>query len=110
MAVGVVEVDAVRVAAAAVDFDAGIFQRRLDAGVVAGRQAQRHVIDFAATVDVLAVIDFEQRDALAAAFQETLPVAFMIDIHTEEVDVELSRAGEIFDVKDDVIDAADFKG
>ena len=68
MAVGIVEVNAVRVAAAAVDFDTGMFQRRFDAGVVAGRQAQRHVIDLAATVDVVAAVDFEQRDALAAAF------------------------------------------
>ena len=66
MAVRVVEVDAVRVAAAAADFDAGIFQRRLDAGVVAGRQPQRHVIDFAAAVHVVAVVDLEQRDTLAA--------------------------------------------
>src|SRR5688572_9181783 len=109
MAVGVVEIDAVRVAAAAVDFDAGIFQRRLGAGIVAGRQAQRHVIDFAATVNVVAAVDFEQRDALAAAFQKTLPVAFMIDFHTEEVDVELSRTGEIFDVKDDVVDTRNFE-
>ena len=33
----------------------------------------------------------------------------MIDFHTEEVDVELSRTGEIFDVKDDVVDTRNFE-
>jgi hypothetical protein len=33
----------------------------------------------------------------------------VIDGHAEEIDVKLSRASEIFNVKNDVIDAAYFK-
>lgn len=81
MTVGIVEVNAMRVVFAAVNFDAGVFKRGFDALVVACGEAQGHVIDFAAAVDFIAVVDFEQGDTLVAAFEETLPGAFMIDLH-----------------------------
>jgi hypothetical protein len=109
MAVGVVEVDAVWIAFATVDFDAGVFQRSLNSLVVAGDELERHVIDFAAAMDGFAVVDFEEGDALVAAFEEALPVAFVVDFHAQEVDVELSRARQIFDVENHVIDACHFE-
>jgi hypothetical protein len=33
----------------------------------------------------------------------------VLDLHAEEVDVKFSRARQILDVEDDVIDAGDFK-
>ena len=33
----------------------------------------------------------------------------MVDLHAQEIDIELFRVDEVFDVKDDVIDAGDFK-
>jgi len=110
VSVGISEVDAMRIALAAADSDAGVFKRRFDALVIAGSQAQRHVIDFAAAMDVFMVVDFEERDALVAAFQETLPVSFMINFHAEKLDIEFSRPREILDMHDDVVDGADFKG
>ena len=73
------------------------------------RPNQRHVIDFAAGVDFLIVIDFEQGDSLIAAFQETLPAFFMVDLHAEKLDVEFSCARQILDVIDDMVEAGDFK-
>jgi hypothetical protein len=55
------------------------------------------------------VLDFEEGDALVAAFEKALPVAFALDLHTEEVDVEFSCAREILDVKNYVVDTGDFK-
>jgi hypothetical protein len=46
---------------------------------------------------------------LVAAFEKTLPGAFVIDFHAEEVDVEFFGSREIFDVVDDVIDTGDFE-
>jgi hypothetical protein len=46
---------------------------------------------------------------LATAFEKTLPRAFMVDSHAKKVDVELLRAGEIFDMKHHVIDTGDFE-
>ena len=109
VSVRIVEVNAMRIVGAAANRDAGIFQGRFDAGVVAGCQAQRQVIDFAAGVDFFIVVDLKQRNALVAAFQKTLPAFFMIDLHAEQLDVELSRAWEVFDMIDDVVDAADFE-
>jgi hypothetical protein len=108
MAVGVAEVNAVRVTLATMDFDAGVLKRAFDPFVVSRHEPERHMIDFTAAVDVFAVVDFEKRDALVAALEKTLPRAFMIDFHAEEVDVEFSGAREIFDVKDHVIDARNF--
>ena len=67
------------------------------------------MIDFAAGVDFFIVVDFKQGNALFAAFQKALPTFFMIDLHAEKLDVELSRAWQILDVKDDMVDAADFE-
>jgi hypothetical protein len=108
MAIGVVEVDAVRIALAAVDFDAGVLERGLDPFVVARDEPECHVIDFTAAVDVFAVVDFEEGDALVAALEKTLPRAFVIDFHAEKVDVEFSRPREVFDVKDHMVDARNF--
>ena len=106
MAVGIREVDAVRVTLATVDLDAGIFERALNALVVAGGKSQGHVIDLAARVDI--VIDFEQCDALAAAFEKAFGGAFVVYFHAQEVYVKLLRASQIFDVKNHMVDAIDF--
>jgi len=87
--VGVAEVDAMRIAGAAVGCDAGVFQRRFDALIIAGRELQSHVIDLAATVDFRAVFGFEQCQPLVAALEEALPGTLMIDVHAEEIDVKL---------------------
>src|SRR3990172_1155062 len=109
MAVGIVKINAVRIARAAADFDASVLQRRLDALVIAGSKPQRHVVHLGAAVNLFVVFDFEKGDALATAFEKTLPRAFMIDFHAEEIHVEFLRPREILDVKDHVIDAGDFK-
>src|SRR5439155_20601092 len=57
--IGVVEITAMWIIVAAVDFDAGVFQCCLDALVVARHELQRHVIDFAAAVNFRAVFGFE---------------------------------------------------
>jgi hypothetical protein len=67
------------------------------------------MVHFTTCVNLLSVFDFKQRNALATAFQETLPRALMIDVHTEEIDVELLRPREIFDVKHDVVDASNLE-
>ena len=67
------------------------------------------MIDFAAGVDFLIVVDFEQSDSLVAAFQEALPTSFMLDLHAEKLDIELSRSRQILDVIDDMVEAGDFK-
>jgi len=108
MAVGVVEVDAVRITLATMDFNAGVLQRALDPLVVSRHEPERHMIDFTAAVDVFAVVDFEEGDALVAALEKTLPRAFVIDFHAEKVDVEFSRPREVFDVKDHMVDARNF--
>ena len=108
MPIRIVEIDAMGIVGATAHLDAGAFQRRFDAGVVARRQTQCHVIHFAAAMDVFVVFDFKQGDALVAAFQKTLPVSFALDFHAEEVDIEITRAREIFHVQYDVVEAADF--
>jgi hypothetical protein len=108
MAIGIAEVDAVRIALAPVDFDPGVLERGLDPFVVARHEPERHMVDFTAAMDVFAVVDFEERDPLVAALEKTLPRTFMIDFHAEKVDVELSGPREIFDVKDYVVDARNF--
>lgn len=108
MAVGIVEVDAVRIPFASVNFDAGIRERGLNPFVVTRVEFERHVIDFTASVDVLSAVHFEERDALLAALEKTLPRTFVIDFHAEKVDVKLSGAGEILDVENHMIDAGNF--
>ncbi len=71
MAIGIVKVNAMRIAIAAEDFDARVLKQPFNTLVVPGSQPQRHVIDFASSVNVVA--DLEQRDALVAASQKTLP-------------------------------------
>jgi hypothetical protein len=92
-----------------VDGDASALQDCFDAGEVAVGQAQRHVIDLAAGVDNFLVFDLEEGDTLVAAFQETLPVPFMVDFHAEKLNVKFPRAREILDVKDDMVKAGDFE-
>jgi hypothetical protein len=58
---------------------------------------------------VLTIVHFKQRHALAAAFEKALPVALVIYGHAEEIDVELPRTLEVFDVEHDVVDAAYFE-
>ena len=100
MAVGIVEVDAMRIALAAADFDAGVLQCRFDPFIFPRIESQRHMIDLAAAMHFFAVIDFKECDALAAAFEEALPIPLVLDFQSEKIDVEFSRAREIFDVKD----------
>jgi hypothetical protein len=33
----------------------------------------------------------------------------MVDLHAQEIDIELLRVHQVFDVKDDVVNAGDFK-
>ena len=63
------------------------------------------MIDFAAAVNVFAFVDLEECDTLVAALQKALPISFVLDLHAEEVDIEFSRAREIFDVKNHVVDS-----
>jgi hypothetical protein len=109
MPVGVVKIDAVRVVLPAVNFDAGVFKGLLDSLVVSRSEAQGHMIDFAAPMDVFIIFDFKEGDALTATFQEALPVAFVLDLHAEKVDIEFSRPRQIFDVENHVIDAGYFE-
>jgi hypothetical protein len=60
-------------------------------------------------VNFFVVFDFEKGDALATAFEKTLPRAFVINFHAEKIDVEFLGPREFLDVKHHVIDAADFK-
>jgi len=109
MSVGIVKVDAIGIAGAAVKFDTRLGQHFADPFQVAGFQAQRHVIDFTPAADFLSIIHFKERHALIAAFQKALPLALLVDGHAEKIDVEFARPGEILDVKHDVVDAADFE-
>ena len=109
MPIGIVKIDAVRIVGSAAHFDASFFKRRFDALIIAYSQTQRHVINFAAGMDVFVIIDFKESYALVATFEKTLPVTFMIDFHAEKVDIEFFRAGEIFDMIYDVIDPRDFE-
>ena len=84
MAVGIVEVDAMRIALASADFDTGVLQCRFDPFIFARVEPQRHMIDLAAAVHFFAVIDFEECDALFAAFEEALPIPLVVDFQSEE--------------------------
>jgi hypothetical protein len=109
VAIRITEIDAMGIVGATVDFYAGVFQGRFDAGEIACGQSQRHVIDFAAGVDFFIVFDFENGDALITALEKTLPRAFVINLHAEEIYIESSSPSEIFDVKDHVIDTRNFQ-
>jgi hypothetical protein len=97
----------VGVAASAAELDTGVFKNRRHPFIVPGRKLQGHVIDFTAAVDAGAIVDFEQRHALIAALEKTLPGSLVIDLHAKKIDVKLLRSREILDVKNHVIDAAD---
>jgi hypothetical protein len=47
------------------------------------------MIYFAARMNFFSVFDFKERHTLAAALEEALPRALMIDIHAEEINVKL---------------------
>jgi hypothetical protein len=67
------------------------------------------VIHFAAGVNFFSVFDFKKCDPLMTTLEEALPAALVIDLHAEEVDVKLLGAGEVLDVKYDVIDTGNLK-
>jgi hypothetical protein len=67
------------------------------------------MIDFTAAVNVITIFHLEESDALAATVKKALPRAFVVNGHAEKVDVEVLRAGEIFDMKNHVIYAGDFE-
>ena len=89
MAVRIGEVNAGGISLAAADFDAGVFQCCFDARQFPGDEPQRHMIHFAACVNLFSVFDFKECDALVAALEKALPGALMIDVHTEEIDIKL---------------------
>ena len=67
------------------------------------------MVYFTTCVNLLSVFDFKQRHTLAAALEEALPIALMIDTHAEEIDVKLLRPREIFDVEHHVVDASNLE-
>jgi hypothetical protein len=54
-------------------------------------------------------LHLEESDALAATVEKALPRAFVINGHAKKVDVEVLRAGEIFDMKNHVVYTGDFE-
>src|SRR5207249_2358985 len=106
--IGIVEVDAVRVALAAVDLDAGPFERGLHFLVMSRGESQRHVVDLQAGPHVVAVCR-EQRHHLASATQEGLTFPAVCPGHAQEVHVELLRPVDIAHVQHHMVDAAHFQ-
>jgi len=101
----VTEVNTVRIASSTCDLAALGLEPGLHLFVLAGREAERHVVHLAPRVNVATIAREEQRDLLIVATPEkTLAVAFMGDCHSEHVDIEAPRARQIANVKHDVID------
>ena len=67
------------------------------------------MVYFAACMNLFSVFDFKECDALVAALEKALPGAFMIDVHTEEIDVKLLRPREIFDVEHHMVNAGNLE-
>lgn len=99
MAIGVAEVNAAGIVSTAKHFHPGVLQSLFNRFTVAGRQPKSNMIHFHAAVDILISVDLEKGDALAAAFEEALPLSLALDRQSEKVDVERSCAGKIFHVK-----------
>ena len=108
--VGVIEIDAGRVAGAALDRDALFFQSCFGVLIRLWLHEQRHVVHLLAGGDAALVPrGVEQGDLVVVTTPEKrLPLAFVGDGHAKEVGIESFGTRKVADPQDDVIDTGRF--
>src|SRR5256885_5147929 len=104
MPVRVLEVDAMILAGAAGHGHPVILQIGLERLAGAGRDVQSQMIEIVAGAEWGLALLLEQGHPLLAGVQEDLPVVLPVDLHAQDVGVELLGALDVRDVKHEMVD------